>query len=507
LILFLTFYIFRHGVKHLVLSVARIFAPGIEERILKVSWALIWNFKDMAVKLNAARLLLTSLLMWALYLISYGLFAACVGGSGGWQEVFTGLFAGDAPAASLIQMSLSGENIVSSLLMTAFMLLPAGMLLAISFAIREKQPEADTCVRLFVHLDGSERLRFLENYFLDKNREYLDVYLKINQGISIIRDYSAGSRATTMLCSDGRSVFYRKYAFGEDGEKLYDQVKWIRDHTPALKLPDIAACEKGDIYCYYDMSLKGGTCGMFEYVHSMPVDAARDMLERALKSLETQLYSRGSRRAGEDEIRGYIEKKVTANLEKVKNSKLLRPIMGYDEVIINGRVCKNLSFYDKFLDGEKLFHIFSGNLCSDIHGDLTLENIICSRDESGKDDYYLIDPNGGNILETPDLDYAKLLQSLHGGYEFYMAAGSAHMEKNTISFMYTGSYVYSALYDWLKKRFESIFDKDRIMSIYFHEIVHWLRLMPYKLDRGEQGILFYAGLLTVLSDVYDMYGD
>ena len=35
----------------------------------------------------------------------------------------------------------------------------------------------------------------------------------MNQGITILQDYSAGSNATTMLCMDAEKTFYRKYAF------------------------------------------------------------------------------------------------------------------------------------------------------------------------------------------------------------------------------------------------------------------------------------------------------
>ena len=45
-------------------------------------------------------------------------------------------------------------------------------------------------------------------------------FIEINQNITILQDYSAGSNATTMLCTDGAATFYRKYAFGADGAKL-----------------------------------------------------------------------------------------------------------------------------------------------------------------------------------------------------------------------------------------------------------------------------------------------
>lgn len=45
-------------------------------------------------------------------------------------------------------------------------------------------------------------------------------------------------------------------------------------------------------------------------------------------------------------------------------------------------------------------------------------------------------------------------------------------------------------------------------SIYFHEIIHWLRLMPYKIEKtGKRALIFYAGLLMLLKDIIETYGD
>lgn len=44
--------------------------------------------------------------------------------------------------------------------------------------------------------------------------------------------------------------------------------------------------------------------------------------------------------------------------------------------------------------------IFKDDLYTDIHSDLTIESIICTRDSEGKDDFYIIDPNTGNFM-TP----------------------------------------------------------------------------------------------------------
>ena len=139
---------------------------------------------------------------------------------------------------------------------------------------------------------------------------------------------------------------------------------------------------------------------------------------------------------------------------------------------------------------------------------INIENIICTRDANGKDDFYIIDPNTGNVHDSPNLDYGKLLQSIHGGYEFLMATKDVKVNENKINFLYTRSSAYKELHNKLRNYMQSELGEERTRSIYFHEIIHWLRLMPYKIDKDDKrSLIFYAGMLMVMNDVIKMYGD
>ena len=139
---------------------------------------------------------------------------------------------------------------------------------------------------------------------------------------------------------------------------------------------------------------------------------------------------------------------------------------------------------------------------SAIHGDLTIENIICLI--SG--DFYIIDPNTGNIHESPNLDYAKLLQSLHGGYEFLMGQKELQINGSEVSFPYMRSGAYEYLYRYFDAWMSEHFPPEHIRSIYYHEIIHWLRLMPYKIEKdGRRAVLFYAGLIMAANDIIERF--
>ena len=508
-------YILRGYVKKILKNIAGIFNARIEIRLLRFFWSLIWSFKDIVKKISKTLLLLETLGMWILYLASYYCFAAFLSKQGSnvnWLDVFYMLFTknsihvGSLGAITVTQGMMNAQMIWTGIYLFA----PIVILFAISLCLHSKEDEIvdseEEYLNLIPQLDEHERLNFLETYFSNERREYIENYLKINQNILIIRDYSAGSNATTMLCMNNGKNFFRKYAFGADGDKLYQQIEWLQRFKDIIPLPDIMQYQKQDNFCYYDMPYDSQAVGLFDYAHSMPKENAWKFIKKATECLENSLYKVNQRPADKATIDEYIKSKVNKNLDKIMNAKYLKRLMEYDEIIINGRSFHNLPYYLQYLSEEHLYDIFKNDTYSEIHGDLTIENIICTRNADGEDDFYIIDPNTGNVHDSSNLDYGKLLQSIHGGYEFLMATKNVSIEKNRINFVFTKSEAYTYLYDMLDKYMRGNFEEERVKSIYYHEIIHWLRLMPYKIEKnGKRVLLFYAGMLMVMYDVVNNF--
>ena len=508
-------YILRGYVKKILKNIAGIFNARIEIRLLRFFWSLIWSFKDIFKKISKTQLLLETLGMWILYLTSYYCFSAFLSHQGSnmnWLDVFYMLFTknsihvGSLGAITVTQGMLNTQMIWTGIYLFA----PIVILFVISLCLKSKNDGSvdseESYLNLIPQLDEDERRNFLETYFSNERREYIESYLKINQNILIIRDYSAGSNATTMLCMNNGKNFFRKYAFGADGDKLYQQIEWLQRFKDIIPLPDIMQYQKQDNFCYYDMPYDSQAVGLFDYAHSMPKENAWKFIKKATECLENSLYKVNQRPADKATIDEYIKSKVNKNLDKIMNAKYLKRLMEYDEIIINGRSFHNLPYYLPYLSEEHLYDIFKNDTYSEIHGDLTIENIICTRNADGEDDFYIIDPNTGNVHDSSNLDYGKLLQSIHGGYEFLMATKNVSIERNRINFVFTKSEAYTYLYDMLDKYMREHFAKERVKSIYYHEIIHWLRLMPYKIEKnGKRVLLFYAGMLMVMNDVINNF--
>ncbi len=509
--LIILFYFLKRYIKIISLKVASLFNTNIELNILKFMWALIWNFKDIFLKINKFKILIITTLMWLLYTFSYYLFSLFLLSQNynfRLVDIFFLLFSKDIFGMDflLIEKKVSMFFYIYMVVPIIIMLLISKFFMLKTYS-KKNHREVEDYFNLFPNQDNKEKLEFLRKYFLDKDKSYIDNYLKINQKVTIIRDFSAGSNATTMLCMKKDEIFYRKYSF-EDIEKLYEQVEWIIENKKRkLPLPEIIRKEKTNKYCYYDMLYKPSSIPLFEYIHSMPFEETWEMIENILKKLEEVLYINNLRKADTRSINKYIDLKVRDNIAKIYDSKILKKLLRYDEVIINGKSYKNLSYYLKYLSKEYLYNIFKDDIYSDIHGDLTIENIICNLNTM-EEKYYIIDPNSENINNSANLDYAKILQSIHGGYEFMMRTYDISIEENQINFLFTKSQAYFYLYKKLNEYMNLKFKKEKIRSIYFHEIVHWLRLMPYKLKKdGKRALIFYSGLLMVLDDVITMYGE
>lgn len=502
-------WICRKPVKKGIRLIASIFNETLEFKTMKFFWALIWGVVDIIKKISRAKLLLYTIEMWGLYIVSYVCFAKFLtvycSNDINWINIFYILFAKNSIQIGNIK-SLSENTMLlysQTSWLALYLILPSMLILLLSLFIKNAPESKDErYLNLIPHLNTEERLDFLETYFSGEKSSYIQNYLKINQNILILRDYSAGSNATTMLCFDNDKNFFRKYAIGAESDKLYEQIQWLLRYKDTLPLCEIIGYERDGEYCYYDMTYESNAVGMFEYAHSMPREKAWSVLHEAIQCLEGALYTVNLTHADEITVSKYIDNKVTANINKIINAKYLKPLMEYEDIVINGKIYKNLPYYFQYMDKEHLFEIFKDDTCSVIHGDLTIENIICRRNASDRDSWYIIDPNTGNIHDSPNLDYGKLLQSIHGGYEFLMATKNVEIDKNRINFTYTKSEAYTYLFKSLDEYMSQKFSYERVRSIYYHEIVHWLRLMPYKIEKnGKRVLLFYAGMLMVMNDV------
>ena len=112
-------------------------------------------------------------------------------------------------------------------------------------------------------------------------------------------------------------------------------------------------------------------------------------------------------------------------------------------VWINGKEYQNLGRLGWLFDHERLRALFAHDPVSTIHGDLTIENIICRTDDTG---WYLIDPNTGNLHEKPLPGLRQTAcKACTADTEFMMMTPRVTVQGNHIDFALTRSAAYDAL--------------------------------------------------------------
>lgn len=501
----------RRYIKKLIAICSKVFNETIEFNLMYISYLVIASLKDIVKHISKIKFVLYSFFMWLGYILAYVFFAEALQSkdlSYTTSEVFATLFSGGA-----VYKVNSGIDMIMWL---CFLILPLLICLLIS-EIRSEKNKVLVRRLILPQMSEADKLAFLRTYYEEENREHINLYLEINKDVSVVEDNSAGSNASTVVILKDEKLYYRKYAFDVDGEKLAEQIEWIENHQMDIPLPCIVDKRIEKDFATYDMHSYASAVGLFRYIHTMPAENGWKILENALDDIRSGLHTKNVRHGDPDTIKKYISSKVSKNLLIIKEKdKYITNLEKYDSILVNGKRFKTLKFYADMLAENHLIDIFSNDTYADIHGDLTIENIVCLSNPEEIDvmeykekvqplNYYFIDPNTGNVHDSPFLDYAKLLQSLHGNYEFLMMVQNVTINRESVNYMMTKSEAYAYVYTKYKKYLQNKFSKEEVLSIYYHEIIHWLRLMPYKIRKDEKlAVVFYTGLLQVLADVWGM---
>lgn len=496
--------VFNGLCKKISLRFCSLFNERIKFRLLFFLWSLISSFKDVFRKVRKGRLLLETAAMWLCYLASYWLVAAML--HTGFTDIFLMMFG----VGSLGQSTFAATNGIfstgSELLLCAYILAPLPLLLGASLLLSRKKRQTPLTRQLLPQLKPDEQLQFLNLYFAGKDRKPLQEYLTMNRDVGILRDYSSGSDATTMLCIKENDTIFRKYAFGTAADKLEGQAKWLKRNAGKVPMTTVCDEKRSEFAFCYDMKYDSQGIGMFQYIYSHTTAQSWEILETMLHDLRSGLYPEHGERVSAEAIETYIDSKVTANLDNIRQCRAFRALTEPAYLTINGVRCRNLPLLLPMLEKSRLTEIFSNDTLSEVHGDLTVENIICYNGGAHESPYYLIDPNVGNPIESPNIDYAKLLQSLHGRYEFLELSPSVTIGDGQIDFLLPDTSEYRRLYELLHEWLTRNFDRETVRSIYYHEIVHWLRLLPYRVRRNEAtAARYYAALILVMNDVWTLF--
>ena len=491
--------------RYLVWQVASVFNPRIRLVILDGAWSLPEVLFEARAQWR--RIAAQSALMWALYVLSYWLLSSILAMN--FQRLFNIVHGAPLTPAFL---SILPEDAIAAVVLAAYAIAPFVLVLVYG-VVRDRVgvtvQGAMAWVSdplLYVHRLPRTRSRFseTEQYSGFLTRRFSGASDLVSHfetdaiGDAVIqRTFRGGSDALTAMVQVGNELRVRKYAVGDAARKLRDQCEWLERHADDLPLVSVTDRLQLGSRFLYDMAYSATARDLFDTIHSSDLETSWSILENVLERVAALHELTRDGTAGPDCVARYAAEKVAANLRSIKASFPL--FFEHQTVTVNG-LKVDLVLLERFAEVDFLPSRLQDRAVASIHGDLTIENILA--DPARPSRWFLIDPNVGNVFESPLIDYAKLLQSLHLGYESLNRDICCSYGVDVLTFPIARTAQYATLHDratdWLRARL----GEERLREVRLHEVVHYFRLTPYKFRKGAHAGLVFLGCLCLLVHQY-----
>lgn len=337
---------------------------------------------------------------------------------------------------------------------------------------------------------------FLASLFSGNNQVATTFGLQAIDDGAVAKLFSGGSDAITALVDVQGKLAIRKFAVGAAGEKLKGQHDWLLLHKRASELPlvDILRERPKDGCYHYDMPLVVPASDFYDFIHTAPIAESRRILTEVCAAVTAFHERHETQQADEGVVRKYLEGKVVANVKAIID--FAKPLLGTDGFTINGQG-HSLHEWSHLLDIDWLSKQIERRAMTVVHGDLTIENVIVALGR--QPDWYIIDPNPDNIFNTRLIDWAKLMQSVHLGYEGLNRSFACNLDGTSIRIAFTKSQAYNDLHALIEHEIRARFGEQGLREVYFHELVNYLRLTPYKIRQDpKKGLCFFACTCVLL---------
>ena len=492
--------------RRLVWNVASIFNARFRFNIVDFFWSLSELVTGGA--LLKPRFLVTTAIMWIFYMLSYAAFANAAGQ--GLQDIFFAMLGsplrpaseqlviGDGKAA-LALLAFTGIPVMGILLYGGLKQLPATLKLL-------------NARRRYGWYAGRGALTTTRNRFkAEAEYEYFLVSLfsgdnaaATSFGLNAIDDgtvhklFAGGSDAITAMVEVQEHLVIRKFAMGTSGGKLKVQRDWLGSYRSAtIPLVDVLMDRQKKESYHYDMPLVIPSNDFYDFIHTNPIDRSQQIFLEVVDCI-TELHDQHIGEAADSAlIRKYVLEKGANNARAIL--KFAETIFSGNDFSING-VHFSLEQWRHLLDLDWLSAQIRNRATTVIHGDLTIENIIVAPQQ--KPGWYIIDPNPENIFNSRFIDWAKLMQSVNLGYEGLNRNFNCVVTDDSIQLAFTKSQAYTELHAQLENMTRMRYGEDGLREVYFHELMNYLRLTPYKIRQNPKKAICFFACTSVLLNRY-----
>jgi hypothetical protein len=479
------------------------------DRIRNILTSLVWAISEMVLggALIKPRFLVTTAVMWFLYILSYTVFAYASGlrlpdviftllGSP-LQPAFEPLTVG-AHTAVWALVGFTGLPVLGVLVYGGLKQLPV-ILRILNARNRYGWYGGHVALRRTRHhfKGEAEYEYFLTSLFSGTNSVATSFGLDAIGDGKVHKLFVGGSDAITAMVEVGERLLIRKFAVGPAGVKLKGQHDWLLKYrTEKLPLVRIVQEAHNAESYHYDMPLVVPANDFYDFIHTNPISGSKRVLSEVIERITVFHDEQALGLADDTSVRKYLREKALANATLIRD--FARTFLR-DQYTING-IQFDLADWEYLLDPDWLLSQVASRAITVVHGDLTVENIIIAPQQTP--DWYIIDPNPDNVFNTCLIDWAKLMQSVHLGYEGLNRNFNCSVEDSRVLLPFTKSQAYTELHEQLVGFIVGHYGKDVLREVYFHELINYLRLTPYKIRQDPQKGICFFGCASILLKRY-----
>ena len=466
--------------KKIYYLIVSIFNDSIKSFLLGFYWAL-YRLKIELID-NRKKLLIFSLLsvfMWIFNIFSVIVLKSAIKDIN-LSELILHQFT-DLTSAGIIKSlyTFKGIDLTNYII---YLTIPNIIIFIISF-MPFKEKDKKYYLKIIPFASNDISIPFFKYYFNNKYSKNDEAYYNMTNDCAIIKDLSAASEAKTYLMQDkDNKLFIRKIALAEASIKLKLQFEWLNKNQN-LPLPKIFNSVDKDNLFSYDMEYFANGETFFTAIHYFSVEKSLKTLNEILNSLNKSYITINNDNKYYNNL--FYEKYINNNINISLSNLQIKYLQKYDNFFVNDIEVPNILNLNEYL---KLYNSNLNYDIKNIHGDLTIENILV--DTNGN--YIIIDPSPmyNNIFA----EYSKLFQSLHGKYEYLKNSNSWSIEKNSIKYADYSTQKYSDIFNYIKQFIVDNYGNEGLKATYFYEAVCHLRTLSYMVRLNKNNSVLMLAL-------------
>ena len=261
-------------------------------------------------------------------------------------------------------------------------------------------------------------------------------------------------------------------------EKLKMQYTWLKNHNSFEFIPKVSNPLEDSESFSYDMPYYKEAVTAYAYFKK---SSDLELFQSILKKVEG--LRNDSTPITEEQITKYLSEKLTDKLALCLKDDSSLSAYYSNSFSVGKTECLGIDQLIKELVSKA--QLLAGGENYDIHGDLTFENILITPDKK----IIFIDPNDDNHISSREVELGKVFQSLNSFYEG-LSCGEVKVDDLPLVNQ-------TPLFQSLQGYIIENYGNRSLQQVYFHEVIHLARLLPYKQKKQPEKFLEFLKTFAV----------